>query len=83
MNIYNNYYNSILTTTSSNGGNNHLIIPNSTRVFTDINSTLGNNDQIFNLTDSNALYSNIEFFKKRPTSSINKINPYFLVAENL
>ena len=83
LNIYNNYYNSILTTTSSNGGNNHLLIPNSTRVFTDINSTLGNNDQIFNLTDSNALYSNVEFFKKRPISSINKINPYFLVAENL
>ena len=83
LNIYNNYYNSILTTTSSNGGNNHLNIPNSTRIFTDINSTLGNNDQIFNLTDSNALYSNVEFFKKRPISSINKINPYFLVAENL
>ena len=81
-NIYNYYHNSILTTISSNGGCNQLNIPNSTRVFSDINSTGGTYNNIYNLTDSNTL-QNKEFFKKRSISSINKINPYFLVAENL
>ena len=83
LNIYNNYFNSILTTTSSNGGNNQMIVPNSTRVFSDINSTGGFNEKMFNLTENNTNYNDVEFFKKRPISSINKINPYFLVAENL
>ena len=83
LNIYNNYYNSILTTTSSNGGNNQFIVPNSTRVFSDINSTVGTNEKVFNLTENNEQYSNIDYFKKRPISSVNKISPYFLVAENL
>ena len=83
LNAYNNnnYYNSILTSTSSHEGYNQLIKPNSTRLFSDINSTGGTNEKterIYNLTDNN-----FEFFKKRPISSINKINPYFLVAENL
>jgi hypothetical protein len=82
LNAYNNnYYNSILTTTSSNEGYNQLIKPNSTRLFSDINSTGGTNEKtekIYNLTDNN-----FEYFKKRPISSINKINPYFLVAENI
>ena len=83
LNIYNNYYNSILTTTSSNGGNNQFIVPNSTRVFSDINSTVKKNKKVFNLTENNEQYSNIDYFKKRPISSVNKISPYFLVAENL
>ena len=83
LNVYNNnnYYNSILTTTSSNEVYNQLIKPNSTRLFSDINSTGGTNEKtekMYNLTDNN-----FEFFKKRPISSINKINPYFLVAENI
>ena len=83
LNIYNTYYNSILTTTSSNGGYNQFLIPNSTRLTSDINSNDGVKDKVFNLTDNNTLYNNIEFFKKRPISSYNKLNPYFLVAENL
>ena len=82
FNIYNYYHNSILTTTSSNGGFNQLNVPNSTRVFSDINSTGGTYNNIYNLTDSDTLQKN-EFFKKRSITSINKINPYFLVAENL
>ena len=84
LNIYNNnYYNSILTTTSSNGGNNQFIVPNSTRVFSDFNSTGGTNEKIFTLTENNEQYNNMDYFKKRPISSVNKINPYFLVGENL
>ena len=77
-----NLYNSILTTTSSNnGGNNQLLIPTTPRGFSDINSTRGTNEKIdFNLTENNI---NSGLLKKRPISSINKINPYFLVAENL
>ena len=82
FNIYNYYHNSILTTTSSNGVFNQLNVPNSTRVFSDINSTGGIYNNIYNLTDSDTLQKN-EFFKKRSITSINKINPYFLVAENL
>ena len=82
-NIYNTYYNSILTTTSSNGGYNQLVVPNSTRVFSDLYSTDGNKEKMFDLTDNTIFYNNIENYKKRPISSISKINPYFLVAENL
>ena len=84
---HNNYFNSILTTTSSNGGINQMILPNTVRVFSDANTTGGSNDRnekmMFNLTENNSDYNNAEFFKKRPTSSFNKISPYFLVAENL
>ena len=78
-----NLYNSILTTSSSNnGGNNPLFING--RGFSDINSTRGTNEKIdFNLTENNKQYNNIELIKKRPISSNNKINPYFLVVENL
>ena len=75
-----NLYNSILTTSSSNNknGNNRFLIPDTTKGFSDINSTRGTNEKIdFNLTENNI--HNL----KRPVSSINKINPYFLVAENL
>ena len=75
-----NLYNSILTTSSSNNkkGNNHFLIPDTTKGFSDNNSTRGTNEKIdFNLTENNI--HNL----KRPVSSINKINPYFLVAENL
>ena len=73
-----NLYNSILTTTSSNNnGNNNLLIYDTTKGFFDTNSTRGTNDKIdFNLTENNI------HNKKRPISSVNKINPYFLVAEN-
>ena len=79
-----NYYNSILTTTSSNNGGNPLFIHNSTKVFSDNNSTRGTNEKIdFNLTENNAYYNNNpEFLRKRPTSSINKVNPYFFIVEN-
>ena len=78
-----NLYNSILTTSSSNnGGNNPLFING--RGFSDINSTRGTNEKIdFNLTENNKQYNNIELIKKRPISSNNKINPYFLVVENI
>ena len=80
-----NLYNSILTTTSSNiGGNNPLLIPTTTRGISDVNSTRGTNEKIdFNLTENNYHYNNAGLSKKRPISSINKINPYFLVVENL
>ena len=79
-----NYYNSILTTTSSNKGGNPLFINNTTKGFSDINSTRGTNEKIdFNLTENNTHYNNAEFLRKRPISSINKINSYFLVCENL
>ena len=65
LNVYNNnnYYNSILTTTSSNEVYNQLIKPNSTRLFSDINSTGGTNEKtekMYNLTDNN-----FEYFKKK------------------
>ena len=82
LNIYNNFHNSILSTTSSKGGYNNLIVPNSTRLCSDVNSTGGTYDNVYNLTESNTYYNN-DYFKKRPISSINKINPYFIVAENL
>jgi hypothetical protein len=79
-----NLYNSILTTTSSNGGNNQFLIPNTTRGMSDINSTRGTNEKIdFNMTENHIPYNNVGIMKKRPISSINKINSYFLVVENL
>ena len=79
-----NFYNSILSSTSSNKeGKNPLIVPYGTKGMTDINSTRGTNEKIdFDLTENNTHYNNYGI-KKRPTSSINKINPYFLVVENL
>ena len=77
-----NLYNSILTTTCSNNGgnNNNILIHETNKGFFDTNSTRGTNEKIdFNLTDNNAHFNNI----KRPISSVNKINPYFLVADNL
>ena len=74
-----NLYNSILTTTSSNnvGNNNNLLIQDTTKGFFDTYSTRGTNEKIdFNLTENNT------HNKKRPISSFNKINPYFLVVEN-
>ena len=75
-----NLYNSILTTTSSNnvGNNKNILIHDTTKGFFDTYSTRGTNEKIdFNLTENNS--NN----KKRPISSVNKINPYFLVVENL
>ena len=75
-----NLYNSILTTTSSNnvGNNNNLLIQDTTKGFFDTYSTRETNEKIdFNLTENNT------HNKKRPISSFNKINPYFLVVENL
>jgi hypothetical protein len=77
---FNNYVNSNLTTTSSNGGN---IIPSTSRRLTeeDIkNKTIEKNS--INLID-NSRYNNDKLIKKRPISSINRINPYYMVAENL
>ena len=76
-----NFYNSILTTTSSNkAGNNNLLKLDTNKGFFDTYSTRGTNEKNeFNLTDNNSIVHNI----KRPISSINKINPYFLVVENL
>ena len=76
----NNYVNSNLTTTSSNGG---YIIPSTSRRLTeeDIkNKTIEKNH--INLID-NSRYNNDKLFKKRPISSVNRINPYYMVAENL
>jgi len=80
-----NLYHSILTATSSNNtGNNNLFILDGTKGFSDINSTRGTNEKIdFNLTENNFRHNNFEVMKKRPISSINKINPYFLVVDNL
>jgi hypothetical protein len=80
-----NLYHSILTATSSNNtGNNNLFIFDGTKGFSDINSTRGTNEKIdFNLTENNFRHNNFEVMKKRPISSINKINPYFLVVDNL
>ena len=76
----NNYVNSNLTTTSSNGG---YIIPSTSRRLTeeDIkNQTIEKNS--INIID-NSRYNNGKLIKKRPISSINRINPYYMVAENL
>ena len=76
----NNYVNSNLTTTSSNGG---YIIPSTSRRLTEEdtkNKTIEKNP--INLID-NSRYNNDKLFKKRPISSINRINPYYMVAENL
>ena len=73
----NNYYNSVLTTTSSNF---NQIFHNSTRGDNFGNDT---NDNIqLNLTENYSNYAT-QNFKKRPISSINKINSYFIVGENL
>ena len=73
----NNYYNSVLTTTSSNF---NQIFHNSTRADNFGNDT---NDNIqLNLTENYSNYAT-QYFKKRPISSINKINSYFMVGENL
>ena len=76
----NNYVNSNLTTTSTNGG---YIIPSTSRRLTeeDIKNKTIEKNQI-NLID-NSLYNDDKLFKKRPISSINRINPYYMVAENL
>ena len=76
----NNYVNSNLTTTSSNGG---YIIPSTSRRLTeeDIkNQTIEKNS--INIID-NSRYNNGKLIKKRPISSINRINPYYMVTENL
>ena len=83
-----NNFNSILTTTSSNGeGNNKIIFPNSTRGtrgYTGDNLANESNEKIqFNLTESNSNNNIYEYFRKRPISSINKINAYYMVGENL
>ena len=80
-----NLYNSILSSTySNNDGKNPLLIHYGTKGMTDINSTRGTNEKIdFDLTENNAHLNNFGIMKKRPTSSINKISPYFLVVENL
>ena len=76
-NTNNNYYNSVLTTTSSNF---NQIFHNSTRADNFGNDT---NDNIqLNLTENYSNYAT-QYFKKRPISSINKINSYFMVGENL
>ena len=76
-NTNNNYYNSVLTTTSSNF---NQIFHNSTRGDNFGNDT---NDNIqLNLTENYSNYAT-QYFKKRPISSINKINSYFMVGENL
>ena len=76
-NFNNNYYNSVLTTTSSNY---HQIFPNSMKGDNFGNDT---NDNIqLNLTENYSNYAT-QYFKKRPISSFNKINSYFMVGENL
>ena len=76
----NNYVNSNLTTTSSNGG---YIIPSTSRRLTeeDIKNQTSEKNSI-NIID-NSRYNNGKLIKKRPISSINRINPYYMVTENL
>ena len=77
-----NNFNSNLTTTSSYGGVNK-IIPDSSREFLGDNLINESYDKTkYNLTE-NYSYNITDFFRKRPTSSYNKISPYFIVAENL
>ena len=80
---YSNYFNTILTTSSRNNRHN-LIAPNSSRRLTEENTCHKTIDQRkINLKQNISLYNKNKFSKKRPVSSIKRISPYYMVAENL
>ena len=83
-NIKSNNYNTILTTASSNVFSDTSNIPNSNRGFMEqyFYSTINSKKE----TDANDNYYKTiqnDFFQRRPTSSFKRINPYFIVGENL
>jgi hypothetical protein len=78
-----NYFNTILTTTSRKNGRN-MIAPNTSGRLTEENTCHKTIEKRkINLKQNISLYNNNEFSKKRPISSIKRINPYYMVAENL
>ena len=78
-----NYFNTMLTTTSRNNGHN-IIAPNTSRRLTEENTCHKTAEKRkINLKQNISLFNNNEFSKKRPISSIKRINPYYMVAENV
>jgi len=78
-----NYFNTMLTTTSRNNGHN-IIAPNTSRRLTEENTCHKTTEKRkINLKQNISLFNNNEFSKKRPISSIKRINPYYMVAENV
>ena len=78
---YNNY-NTILTTASSNGFPGQFNIPNSSRALIEQNffSTINDKMKTIEINDDS---NKNNILLNRPTSSFSKINPYFIVGENL
>ena len=80
-----NYYNTILTTATSNGMSGQYNIPTTSRVFMEQNYNSSIRDKM--TIDVNVLHRHLSYkkniFEKRPISSINKLNPYYTVSENL
>ena len=78
-----NYCNTILTTVSRNKGHN-MIIPNTSRRLSEENSCPKTIEKRkINLKQIISPFNNNELSKKRPISSIKRINPYYMVAENV
>ena len=80
--VNNNYNNTILTTASSNFLNDNNP-PNSTRGLIEHNFYSTINSKMTLDVNDNYLTIQNDFFQRRPTSSFIKINPYFIVSENL
>ena len=83
-NLNNNNTNTILTTATSNETNGKNIIPITSRALMEQNifSNLNNKMTIDINYNHDSIKKNV-FHLKRPTSSFNRINPYFIVSENL
>ena len=82
FNSNNNNYNTILTTASSLGMSGQFNVPNSCRAIIEHNyfSTLNDKMKTIDVNDDK---NNKNILQKRPISSFSKINPYFIVSENL
>ena len=81
--LNNNNNNTILTTATSNETNGKYNIPTSSRALMEQN-IFSNLDNKMTIDINNKINSiKHKIFQKRPTSSFNTINPYFIVSENL
>ena len=82
MKFNSNNYNTILTTASSIGMTGQYNFVNSARALMeqDFCATISDKMKTIDVNDDS---NKNNFFKNRPTSSFSKINPYFIVSENL
>ena len=81
MKFNSNNYNTILTTASSLGMTGQYNLVNSARALMEQDFFASINDikKTIEVNESNKK----QFFKNRPISSFSKINPYFIVSENI